>query len=381
MKNFFDLPRLAVSVLAVAASVNVQSHAQLPVAASAGTIVASGLNGPRGLAFGDDGTLYVAEAGTGGANPTKGVCPQVPGPIGPYTGGTTARISAIATSGKRTTLASGLPSSLSPTGNVQGVADISFLDGKLYALIAGGGCSHGNPLLPNGIVRVNVNNGNWTYITDLSVFYLEHPAAYPNLGDFEPDGVPYSILAHNSRLFAVEPNHGMITATTSDGATSEIIDMSLSEGHIVPTSIAANGNNLYVGNLGLFPIEPTFERVITLTRDLGFIDTTPGLATKAADINNFRIANSRAGFTSIVSLKFGPDGLLYALELSDYADYPTPGYGKVVRLNANGKIEEVVTGLSVPTGMTFGPDRALYISNFGAASAGKGQVVRIAIPM
>lgn len=380
MKNFFALPRIAVGVLAVAASLNIYSQAQLPVAGTTGTVVASGLDGPRGLAFGADGTLYVAEAGTGGATSTAGACTQVVPPIGPYTGGTTARISAIDTRGKRATVASGLPSSLSPTGNVQGVADVAFLDGKLYALLAGGGCSHGNAILPNGIVRVNVNNGDWTYITDLSLFYLEHPAAYPDAADFEPDGVPYSLLAHNSKLFAVEPNHGIITATTTDGATSEIIDVSMSEGHIVPTSIAANGNNLYVGNLGQFPIEPTFEMVKTLSRDLGFIDTTLGFTTKPADINNFRIANSRAGFTTIVSVKFGPDGLLYALELSDLAGNPAPGNGKVVRLKADGKIEEVVTGLTVPTGMTFGPDDALYISNIGTGASG-GQVVRIAFPM
>jgi len=34
----------------------------------------------------------------------------------------------------------------------------------------------------------------------------------------------------------------------------------------------------------------------------------------------------------------------------------------------------------VPTGMTFGPDGYLYVSNWGAAPAGAGQIVRIAIP-
>jgi hypothetical protein len=38
-----------------------------------------------------------------------------------------------------------------------------------------------------------------------------------------------------------------------------------------------------------------------------------------------------------------------------------------------------VTGLSVPTGMTFGPDGKLYVSNFGAAPAGAGQVLRFDI--
>ncbi len=39
--------------------------AQLPAIA---TVYASGLEGPRGLAFGRDGTLYVAEAGLGGTD-------------------------------------------------------------------------------------------------------------------------------------------------------------------------------------------------------------------------------------------------------------------------------------------------------------------------
>lgn len=40
-----------------------QMLAQLPANE---TVYASGLEGPRGLAFGPDGTLYVAEAGLGG---------------------------------------------------------------------------------------------------------------------------------------------------------------------------------------------------------------------------------------------------------------------------------------------------------------------------
>ena len=132
-----------------------------------------------------------------------------------------------------------------------------------------------------------------------------------------PDGVPYSLIAYNDRLYAVEPNHGQVTETTTDGSTKQVIDLSFSQAHIVPTSILARDNNLYLGNLGQFPIQQTFERVITLSQNLGFIETMPGLETKPADLNKFRVANSRAGFTTIVSLKLGPDGLLYVLDLSD----------------------------------------------------------------
>jgi sugar lactone lactonase YvrE len=91
--------------------------------------------------------------------------------------------------------------------------------------------------------------------------------------------------------------------------------------------------------------------------------------------------NSKAGFTTVVAIDIGPDGLMYALELSDMAGNPAPGQGKVVRVNRDGTIEEVVTGLIVPTGMTFGPDKALYVSNLGATPTGPGQILRIPIAL
>jgi hypothetical protein len=110
----------------------------------------------------DAQSTQIAEAGTGGTNSTVGTCTQGLPPIGPYTGGPSARISKLDTEGKLTTVASGFPSFIDLPGDIIGVADVAILHEKLYALIGGGGCSHGNPNLPNGIVRVNLDNGKWT---------------------------------------------------------------------------------------------------------------------------------------------------------------------------------------------------------------------------
>jgi hypothetical protein len=347
---------------------------QLPANA---TVYAAGLQGPRGLRFGPDGYLYVAEAGTGGTFSTAGKCTQVPAPVGPWTGGPNARISKISPNGTRTTVAAGFPSTFSIAGGTIGVADVVFLDRELYAVVSGGGCSHGNPKSPNGIAKVDIKSGSWRLIADIGAWLKTHPAKYVAADDFEPDGTLYSAIVVDRKILTVEPNHGQVISVTNSGEIRQVIDISASEGHIVPTAIAARERSLFVGNLNLFPIDPQWARILTIssTDQDDSEDSPPGLAPARGP----HIVSSKAGFTTVVAVDFGPDGLLYVLELSDHDGFPTPGFGKVVRVKRSGEIEEIVTGLSVPTGMTFGPDGRLYVSNLGAAPAGAGQILRFDI--
>jgi len=364
---------LAAACMAITLVPNSGVAQQLPAKAS---IYASGLLAPRGLRFGPDGYLYVAEAGNGGSHGTGTACTQVPGPVGPYTGGTTARVSKVSPKGVVTTVASGFPSTQDAMGDRIGVADVVFLDNDLYVVVAGGGCSHGNPDSPTGIAQVNRITGQWKLIADIGAFLKTHPTRYESADDFEPDGTLYSAIAANGVLYTVEPNHGEVLSVTRGGEIQQVIDISASEGHIVPTSIAERNGTFYVGNLNLFPIDPQWARILTISGG-GYEDPeVPGF-----DTVGLHIVNSKAGFTTVVAIDIGPDGLMYALELSDMAGYPTPGQGKVVRVNRDGTLEDVVTGLIVPTGMTFGPDNALYVSNLGATPTGTGQILRIPIAL
>jgi hypothetical protein len=353
------------TLIALLAALTAQTSS---VAAAAGTtghptvsVFASGLNNPRGLKFGPDGNLYVAEGGTGGTNSTVGQCEQVVAPVGPYTGGYTARISKITPTGRRTTVVDGLPSSqTSPAigSEVSGVADVAFVGHRLYALLAGAGCSHGIPDVPNAVIRVH-RDGSWRVVANLSRFLQNHPVANPEAEDFEPDGTWWSMQAVDGRLFAVEPNHGELDRINPfTHRVRRVVDVSASQGHIVPTALAVRHGHFYLGNLGTFPVVPGSEKVLRLTQS-----------------GQLRVAVD--GLTTVLGLVFR-HGSLYVLETSTVAGNPTPGTGALVRVSPSGQQTTVVSGLTFPTGLTVGPDGALYVSAFGFGfPPGAGQILRI----
>lgn len=327
------------------------------------SVFATGLNNPRGLKFGPDGDLYVAEGGTGGLNFTD-TCDQVIPPVGPYTANVTgARISKIdPVSGLRTTVIDNLPSSqTSPEGGggVSGVSDVAFVGDTLYALLAGAGCSHGVPNTPNGVIQVN-GNGTYTMIADLSTFYMNNPVKNPEPADFEPDGVPYSMVNLNDDLYVLEPNHGELDKVTTAGAISRVADISAFEGHIVPTCITVKNGNFYIGNLGIFPIVDGTQKILKIT--------PTGQGGVAA-----------TGFTTVLGVAYDSGGRLYVLENTTGNPFPTPFTGDIIRLNKNGTRDVIASGLFLPTAMTFGPDGKLYVSNvgFGPPPNGLGQILKI----
>ena len=119
---------------------------------------ATGLTNPRGLAFGPDGNLYVAEAGTGGSQTPADIdpnCPVMVNVFSPYTAGYSGRVTRVLADGTTETVADNLPSMTDVTGVSLGPTDVAFVGGTLYVLIEMGGCSHALPEDLPAILRVN----------------------------------------------------------------------------------------------------------------------------------------------------------------------------------------------------------------------------------
>ena len=147
------------------------------------------------------------------AAPTRGSEP-LPPPAGPEVGGgPSAAVAAIGPDGCPVAVATGLPSSLDVIGTVVGVADVAILGDQLYALVSGGGGSHGNPDQPSGLYRVYAD-GSFELAADLQSWYKANPVARP--AEVEPDGQWYGMVAASdgTALWVVESNGGQVLTVT-----------------------------------------------------------------------------------------------------------------------------------------------------------------------
>jgi len=87
------------------------------------------------------------------------------------------------------------------------------------------------------------------------------------------------------------------------------------------------------------------------------------------------------GLTAVLGSTWDDRGRLYVLETTTVAGNPTPGTGRIRRVDPSGNITTIVDGLFLPTAMTFGPDGDLYVSNvgFGPPPVGLGTILKVHI--
>jgi outer membrane protein assembly factor BamB len=328
------------------------------------SLFATGFDNPRGLAFGPDGRLYVAAAGTGGVESTAAICPelQIGPPFGPYVNGPTARISRVDRHGHRTTVVDGLPSGQSQFPDWQGVADVAFIGKTLFGLVQGGGCSYGVADAPKSVMAVNLKTGRSRILADLGAFRRAHPTPIPD-DDLEPEGVFFNMVSLDGRLYVVDVNTGGLLEVRRNGRIRTVVDFTARFGHIAPAALAVRDGVVYVGNIHELPIVDGASVVYAVNPRTG------------------HLRKVASGLTVVVAIQFDKHGRLYALEMGNGqgSGFPDPGAGRVVRVGKHGDLDVIVDGLTFPTGMTFGPDGRLYVSNrgFDIPPNGTGEILAV----
>jgi hypothetical protein len=330
---------------------------------------ASGLTNPRGLTFGPDGLLYVAEAGVGGGQVPANIDPNCLVDVNrfsPYTAGYSGRVLRVRADGTTEIVADGLPSATDNTMTSFGPTDVAFIGDTLYVLIEMGGCSHALPENLPAILRVNPD-GSTTSVANLNAWLAANPPYFtsdssdPTQTDIEPGGVWHSMFADGRYLYVVETNRGMLLRVDPRRRTIErVYDMSIDSVEHNPIVMARRGNEFFVGTFGEDggPAElAKFDKTFT-----GY--TLP-----------FQSLNP------IVGLAWSGNRL-YGVEMFPYDNQWATDSGNLVTFDLKtGERREVLTAFaSYPGDMERGPDGALYLSNqviTFSETGGDGSIMRI----
>jgi hypothetical protein len=364
------------------------------VASGQVTTVATGLNNPRGLAFGPGGILYVGEAGLGAGNGTGGV-----GLGQGFTGsvGEIRNLSSPSPTYRRivTGLASNAdsggvtgPDGVSPLGN--GNIHIIMSDSTEKILAANPNVS---PALAYefGKLLKSSQSGQWKVDADVGDFDYQWSGQNANApwappGQF-PDSNPYAVLSVPGHQYIADAGSNTVDEVAENGSVriiafvpNPLVNLG---GHLVPVSdsvptCVAQGADgfLYVGTLAfgayfasghspeskIYRIDPTLSNAILTDSDVwasGFYPITGcGFSSEAFYVTEFFTASPATG--ALVKVALNPDG--------SAGIRTTLGGGQLIQ----------------PNGFAAGPDGSVYVSNYSTSpgvaqslGAPVGEVVRV----
>ena len=351
------------------------------------TAVVGGLDSPRGVEVGPDGTVYVIEAGTGGEAP----CADTP-ELGRMCFGASGTLSTLA-DGVLTPLVGELTSGMTDTMEAIGPSDVSIgADGTVWFVI--GGPAAGAAELRDSIGEEAAGLGQLYKVVDGAAVSVADLAAYETAnnpdaeqpGNMEPDSNLNGVAATAdgaaiadagaNALLLVDADGAITvaavfpvvfqaappdpTASPDPGASPMMIPMDP-----VPTSVAVGPDGaFYVGQLTGFPFPPGGASVFRVV---------PGEeATVYA-----------SGFTNIIDVEFAADGTLYVLEIAHdsllMAGPDGPPRGGLWMVPAGGGDPVLVTdeGLPMPGGMGITADGTIYVSTCAACPPDAGGVVSL----
>ena len=360
--------------------VEAPAEPEAPEAVADQHVVASGLANPRHLGFGPDGKLYIGEAGSGG----DGEC--VSGPEGEVCFGhsgavTQVTLDASGAAVSQTRVVSDVVSLGVPdTGNnATGPHDVAFSgSGDMYALTGLGAnpvsrtmeWSFGGEGIHFGQLISATLDGQWGNVVDVA----GHEAAE------NPDGAlvdsnPFDLLhVGGDRFMVADAGANALLGVNVNGSISttavfpaRMVEFPPNSGSMipmqsVPTDVEMGPDGAYyVSELTGFPFPPGGARIYRVEANGAPVTPTVYLE----------------GFTNVLDMAFAADGSLYVLEMFTNGILSGDPTGRIVRVNPDGsRVVVMREGLITPTGLTIGPDHALYVSNFGTSGT-QGQVIRI----
>jgi hypothetical protein len=312
-----------------------------------GELVVDGLGAPRGIAFDDNGALYIADAGFGGETAY-----EMMGPEGATVAqiGLTGAVVTVDAEGVVGQAVGALPSYNMGQETI-GVYRAIPRGDSLWLLISGFGPGSIGAFWGDTLVELDAAT-----LVPLNVI---NTSGYELANDPDGNGYDSNIAdvawAADGTMYIVNAGmNALLSWTEADGLQTVV---AWSE-NSVPTSIEiAENGDIYIGFLG--------EAI------------APG-AGKIEHWSGGELVETFGGLTGVTDILLDGD-TLYAVQLFVFGA-EGPGPGSVVSVTADGAAP-VVEGLPVPFALAMGPDGALYVS-FGTipmVPGVTGGVLRVAM--
>lgn len=339
VKVVFVLGLMLASIMAV----NAQEMPPLP-----GEEVIGGIPSPRGIAFSEDGTLYVAVAGEGGDTVVT-----LPSPEGEGEAqiGLSGRVMAMSADGEMSDVIVGLPSFAFASETVGLYRAIPNGD-SIWLINSGSGPGSFGNYYSDTIAEIDMATLQTRTLIELSAFEAANDPdglGYDtNVVDIAwgADGTTYIVDAGANALYTWSAEEGLSVVATWENT--------------VPTAVeVADNGDLYVGFLG------------------------EGIAPGAGAVEHWsggELVTTYGGMTGVTDILLDGD-TLYAVQLFIFGE-EGPGPGNVVMVTEEGPVP-VAEGLLAPFGLAMSPDGDLYVS-YGTVAFAPGMmggVVKIDMDM
>jgi hypothetical protein len=325
------------------------------------TVVASGMNSPRGLEIVGRGSFLVAEAGKGGSGP----CGE--GPEGEVCVGRSGAVTHVL-NGVRHPLVD-LPSLAPLDGSgAFGPHDVGMgSDGALYATVG----LAGSPESREQFGRRGALLGHLVRVTSAGVEDVADLTAYEarrNPDGGAVDSNPYGLLRLRGRSIVTDAGGNSLLRVTDEGRIrtlavfpDRIIDFGGEDFPLqaVPTSVVRGPDGaLYVSQLTGFPFPEGAARVFRVV---------PGERPEVY----------ARGFTNIIDIAFDARGNLYVLEIAHNGLASAEPYGALSRMSPTGETTVLLDeGLIFPTSVALAGRHELFVTNCGVCPGG-GELLRV----
>lgn len=384
---------MSMSVLAVAGPAAAQSPAI--------TQVVTGLDSPRGVAVTADGTLYVAESGTGGTDP----CVTSP-ELGNLCFGLTGGISTVS-DGTATRVVDGLISAISETGETFGPSDVIVADdGTVWYLIGGpaAGAADLRATIAGGegmgqLYRIDADGASVS-VADLAAFETANNPDAAQPANELPDSNINGLAASDAGVAIADAGGNDLLVVDADGNITVAAVFPVEFMPLPPTPMASPDPAASAAPMPsvdpaasaaappMVPMDPVPTAVAVGPDGAYYVGQLTGFPFPAGGASVWRVVAGEeptpyaSGFTNIVDVAFAGDGTLYVLEIAhDGLLAAAPGTlpeGGLWKVPAGGGTPELLVsaGLPMPGGLAVATDGTVYISTCAVCPDG-GSIVSL----